>query len=67
MINLGWSSHVSGTGMKMVRCLNETCNKLRVAKHLSATLAVKNGLEKASALSHYISALLCNIPSGKFK
>jgi len=47
---------------EIVRCLNETCSK-----HLSATLAVKIGLKKASVLSHYISALLCNITSGKFK
>jgi hypothetical protein len=58
---------VSATVTKMIRCLNETCSKFRVAKHLSATLAVKNGLKKANALSHYISVLLCNIRSGKFK
>jgi hypothetical protein len=37
---------VSGTGMKMVRCLNETCSKFRIAKLLSATLAAKNDLKK---------------------
>ena len=58
---------MSGTGMKMIRCLNENCSKFRVAKHLTATLAVKDGLKKANALSRYISILLCNIPSGKFK
>jgi hypothetical protein len=46
MINLGWKSHVSAIGMKMIMCPNETCRKFRVAKHLSATLAVKNGLKK---------------------
>jgi hypothetical protein len=46
MINLGWRSHVSGIGMKMIMCLNETRSKFRVAKHLSASLFVKNSRKK---------------------
>jgi len=44
-----------GIPMKLLRlikvCLNETCSRFRVAKHLSDMLSIKNGLKQGDALS----------------
>jgi hypothetical protein len=44
-----------GTPKKLVRlikmCLNETCSKICVGKHLSDTFPVQNGLKQGHALS----------------
>jgi hypothetical protein len=41
--------------MKLVRlinmCLNETCGRVRVGKHLSDVFPTKNGLKQVDALS----------------
>jgi hypothetical protein len=41
--------------MKLVRlirmCLNETCNKVRIGKHLSDSFPIQNGLKQEDALS----------------
>jgi hypothetical protein len=44
-----------GVPMKLVRsikmCISETCSRVRVAKHLSDTFPIKNGLKQGDALS----------------
>jgi hypothetical protein len=41
--------------MKLVRlikmCLNETCSKVRIGKHLSDSFPVQNGLKQGDALT----------------
>jgi hypothetical protein len=41
--------------MKLVRlikmCLNETCSKVRIGKHLSESFPIQNGLKQGDALS----------------
>jgi hypothetical protein len=41
--------------MKLVRlikiCLNETCSKVRIGKHLSDSFPIENGLKQGDALS----------------
>jgi hypothetical protein len=32
-------------------CLNETCSKIRIGKHLSGTFPIQNGLKQEDALS----------------
>jgi hypothetical protein len=44
----------SGVPMKPVRmikmCLNETCSKVRIGKHLSDNFSIQNGLNKGDVL-----------------
>jgi len=44
-----------GIPMKLVRlikmCLNETCSRIRVGKHLSDTFPIRNGLKQGDVLS----------------
>jgi len=44
-----------GIPMKLIRlikmCLNETCSRVQMGKHLSDMFLVKNGLKKGDALS----------------
>ena len=46
---------VFGIPMKLVRlikmCLNETCSRIRVGKHLSDTFPIRNGLKQGDVLS----------------
>jgi hypothetical protein len=55
-----------GMPRKLVRlikmCLNETCCKIRIGKHLSGAFPIKNGLKQGDAYHHYFSILLENIP-----
>ena len=43
-----------GIPMKLVRlikmCLNETCSRVRVSKHLFDTFAIRNGLEQGDVI-----------------
>jgi len=51
-----------GIPMKLVRlikmCLNETCSRVQIHKHLSDMFLVKNGLKKEMLYHHCFSALL---------
>jgi hypothetical protein len=44
-----------GVSMKLVRliemCLNKTCSKVHIGKHLSDSFPIQNGLKQGDALS----------------
>jgi hypothetical protein len=53
-----------GVPMKLVRlikiCLNETYNKVRIAKHLSDSFPILNGLKQGDALSSLLGTTVTN-------
>jgi hypothetical protein len=57
MIQLGgkyyttFSLNLVYQGRLIKMCLNETCGKIRIGKHLSCAFPIKNGLKQGGALS----------------
>jgi hypothetical protein len=55
--------------MKLVRLikmgLNETCNKIRMGKHLSDTYPIQNGLKQGDALLLLLFNVAVIIPLGR--
>jgi hypothetical protein len=60
-----------GIPIKLVRlvkmCLNETCSRVQVGKHLSGTFPCKNGLKQGDAYRNCFSTLFWNMPLGGFR
>jgi hypothetical protein len=51
-----------GVPMKLVRlikkCLNETCNKVHIGKHVSDSFPTQNGLKEVDDLCHWFDSLI---------